>query len=105
MWILKGSLLGLWLFSFGTLAYFWKALGFFQGAVVDLRSLQRATIANPSWWLAFVICVALGLLVARNWPGKTFVWVSLAVTELLPLAYVAFIAVVVIRLKELMVKP
>lgn len=103
MWIAKGTLLGVWLLSFGTIAYFVFFLGIKpnHSTTIDVRGLTFFTISNPSWWLWFVACLALGLIVARLWPGRgvfgSIVWVGLAITELFPLGLLVLILVLVGR--------
>ena len=79
MWIAKGSLLGLWLISFGTIAYFVLFLGYrFQpNSAIDIRTLTHFTVANPSWWLWLVACLAPGMVAARSWPGRPVLWIGL----------------------------
>lgn len=85
MWIPKGLLLGLWMFSFGTLAYFWFILyrHLPSGAgSVDVRTLAFLTVSNPSWWLALVASLSIGLIVSRSWRIGPALWVTMAATEL-----------------------
>lgn len=107
MWIAKGTLLGLWLFSFGTIAWLLYFQGYrpAPGVSFDIRSLAFITVSNPSWWLWLVACLSLGMIAARNWPGRgvagSAVWIGLAITELVPLGLLAGILVLVNRLRAM----
>ena len=98
-WILKGTLLGIWLFSYGTIAFLWYRSP--AASTTDIRALSALTISNPSWWLGLVACTAIGLIIARSWPGKPILWIGLAVTELVPVGLLALILVMVAKLKAI----
>lgn len=34
--------------------------------------------------MAHGVCVGIGFLVARSWPGKPILWIGLGITELIP---------------------
>jgi hypothetical protein len=105
MWIAKGILLGVWLFSFGWLFYLVRLYLFAQklsagkgpgmfgiGALLPVSSL--------SFWLWLVAWLAIGLATARSFPVKTpILWVTLAVTELVPAALLAMFLVLMSRLR------
>ena len=107
MWMAKGLLLGIWFFSFGTIAYFIFFLGFkpTPGTATDLRTVAVFTVSNPSWWLWLGACLSLGLIAARSWPGRgvvgSIVWIGLAVTELIPVALLTVVLVMASRLKAM----
>src|ERR1700730_14828087 len=101
MWILKGRFLGIWLCSFGTLAYLYLLL--FRkasGGVVDARLITQFTTHSPVWWIALVLCLAIGLFVSHSWFGRPILWVALAVTELLPVGLFVLFLVLVSRNHE-----
>lgn len=102
MWIAKGTLLGIWLFSFGMLGYsFWSSHRIpGQSGMFDIR-LYAMAFSNPSFWLALVACLAIGLIIARSWPGKPILWIGLAITELVPVGFVVLILVLVAKLKAM----
>src|SRR5262249_31350876 len=103
MWILKGTLLGVWLFSFGTMAYLYLALfrKLPSGAgMISSNVFTGLTTSSPAWWLALIACLAIGLAITNSWPGKPILWVTLAVTELLPVGLLAMILVLVSKLKQ-----
>jgi hypothetical protein len=80
MWIAKGILLGVWLFSFGTIAYLYVVL--FRRlppgpGSIDVRTFAFLTVSNPAWWLALVACLSIALIITHSWPGRTILWVSL----------------------------
>src|SRR5579862_6296096 len=56
MWILKGSFLGVWLSSFGTVAYlYFRIYRRFPGAAVSPEVISRLTMYNPLWWMGVVV--------------------------------------------------
>jgi hypothetical protein len=63
MWIVKGTLLALWLFGFGTMAWLYFALyrHLPRNSAVDIRLMAALTIQHPFWWTALVACFVLGL--------------------------------------------
>jgi hypothetical protein len=69
MWILKGTLLGLWLFGFGTLAFLYIAVyrHMRPNSAVDVRLITGYTTDNPMWWIALAVCLALGYAIVRSW--------------------------------------
>ena len=100
MWLAKGILVGVWLFSFGTLAFLWNVLQPEATKAYDPRLLAFFTVSNPSWWLWLVACLALGIAIAHSLPIRPALWISLAVTELVPVGFLALILVLVSRLKQ-----
>lgn len=102
MWIAKGTLLGIWLFSFSTLGYFYFGLvRRVPGPVsIDVRSFAAISVASPTFWLWLVACLCIGLVAARMWRGPLAMWIGLAVTELFPVAVVVMYAVLAGRLHE-----
>jgi hypothetical protein len=109
MWIAKGIVLSIWLFSFGWLFSLvrlyliarklsgGKRPGMFLFGIEALLP-----ISNPSFWLWLVACLALGLIAARNWPGKPILWVSLAVTELVPVGLLVMFLILMSRNRAMM---
>src|SRR5258707_217999 len=101
MWIVKGSFLGIWLFSFGTIAYLYFALFRRAGeGIVAADLVTYLTTHNPLWWTALATCFAIGLLITRSWSGKTILWIALAVTELFPVGLVTVFFMLVAKNKE-----
>jgi hypothetical protein len=96
MWIAKGLLLGLWFITFGSITWFYVAIyrklppgpGMFSPNL-----LTHLTVSNPVWWLWLVACLSIALIITHAWPGRTILWVGLAVTELVPVGLFAFILV------------
>lgn len=113
MWIARGTLLGVWLFSFGTIVFFY--FSFFPKVVgrtsvdirtlgtisIDIRTLSAITIANPTFWLWLAACVSLGLIAGRSWRGHAALWITLAVTEIIPVGLLAMVLVLVSRVRAL----
>ncbi len=104
MWIVKGSFLGIWIFSFGTIAFLYfagyRGLPSGQG-VVAIDLITHLTTHNVLWWIALVMCLAIGLFTTRSWPGKPALWIALAVTELFPVGFLAMVFALVSRNKEI----
>src|SRR5258708_2269341 len=98
MWIIKGSF-GIWLFSFGTIAFLYFAL-FRRGGMADVDLIAYLTTHNVLWWTALATCLAIGLLITRSWSGKTVLWIALAVTELFPVAFFVVFFMLVAKNKE-----
>ncbi|SRR5713226_4939241 len=104
MWIVKGTLLSIWLFLFGTIAYLYFVL--FRKlppgpGSIDIRTLAVFTVSNPAWWLVLIGCLAFGLAIAYSWPIKPILWIALAVTELFPVGLLTLFLVMVGRLKAI----
>ncbi len=78
MWILKGTLLGLLLFSVGTFLFliaFLRRLGPIlapagQHWTFDIGLISRLTIRNNWFWIALVACLALGYAIVASWPSS-----------------------------------
>src|SRR5437660_3741311 len=68
MWIAKGTLLGFWLFGFGTMAWLYFALyrNLRPNSAVSISVFSGLTTANPYWWAALALCLVLGLAIARQ---------------------------------------
>jgi hypothetical protein len=102
MWILKGTLLGLWLFGFGTLARF--CFGVFRNlppnSSVDIRVITSSTTQNPLWWTALGVCLVLGYAIARVWSGPPILWIALLVTGLIPAGFLALFLILLVKLKH-----
>jgi hypothetical protein len=69
MWILRGTLLSMWLFGLGTITYLYLAVyrRLPRHASVDIRSIDLLTRLNPLWWIALVVCLVLGFAIAHRW--------------------------------------
>lgn len=105
MWILKGSLLALWLFGFGTMAWLYAEVYRHLGphSAVSIRLIAALTIQYPFWWAGLVACLVLGYAIARSWPGPLGVWIALAVTGLIPAGLLTLFLVLVYKLKHIAV--
>jgi len=103
MWIAKGTLLALWLFGFGTMAWLYFALyrHLPSHSAVDIRLITALTTQNPFWWIGLVVCFVLGYAIARSWSGQLGVWIALAVTGLIPAGCLALFLVLVYKLKQI----
>lgn len=61
MWILKGVLLGLAIFFVGSLLYVLNEMRPFDTLkATGLSALKAWTVANPWYWLAFIVALAVG---------------------------------------------
>jgi hypothetical protein len=102
MWILKGTLLGLWLLGFGTIARLYLAVyrNLPPNSAVEVRVITGYTIQNPFWWTALVVCLVLGYTIARAWPGPPILWVALLVTGLVPAGFLALFITLAVMLKH-----
>jgi hypothetical protein len=91
MWILKGTLLGLWLFGFGTLAFLYIAVyrHMRPNSAVSISVITWYTTQNPIWWIALVVCFVLGYAIVRSWSPPTILWVAVLVTGLIPAGWFA----------------
>ena len=99
--IIRGLFMGVWLFSFGTIAYL-LLKGFIPtpGSAFDIRTLYFLTVYNASWWLALVASLCVGLIVARSFRIGTIWWAGLIITELFPVALLTVILVLAGKLRE-----
>jgi hypothetical protein len=101
LWIAKGTLLGLWLFGFGTMAllYFavWRNLP--PNSAVGITVFTHYTTQNPLWWTALVVSLVLGYAIARSWSGPAILWIALLVTGSIPAGFLAFFIMLVATLK------
>jgi hypothetical protein len=102
MWIAKGTLLALWLFGFGTMAWLYIALyrHLQPNSVVSVSVITSLTIHHPFWWTALVACFVLGFAIARSWSGPLGVWIALAVTGFIPAGCLTLFLVLVYKLKQ-----
>jgi hypothetical protein len=97
--IVKGTLLGLWLVGFGTLARFYYVLvrplpvGT-KSYAISMYSLWHITIWSVAWWIGVVVCLAAGVALARVWKGPTAFWVGLGVTGLIPVGFWVLVGVI-----------
>jgi len=103
--ILKGTLLGTWLFMFGTIAFLYFAI--FRrlphlAGMIDPAVFRHYTTKNPLWWSALAASIVLGCALVGSWPGKgsPVFWVVLLVTDLIPLGLLALFLILVAKLKE-----
>jgi len=103
MWIAKGTLLALWLFGFGTMAWLYFTLyrNLPPHSAIDLRIITALTIQNPLWGAALVLSFVLGFGVARSWSGPPGLWIALFVTGLIPAGFLTLFLVLVYKLKQI----
>lgn len=102
MWMAKGTLLGVWFFTFGTIAlFYWDSRRIPGSRMIDIRALTVMAVSNPTWWLALVACLAIGLIIARSWPGKPILWIALAIMELVPVGFLVLFMALFAKLKAM----
>ena len=104
MWIMKGGLLGFWLFAFGTLAFLYFAVfrPLTPGRATSVSVITLYTTQNPWWWAALAACIVLGCALARSWPGKGSVvfWGALIATSVVPVGLFGLFVLLVSKLKD-----
>ena len=104
MWaVVKGTLLGLWLVGFGTIA--WLYFSIFRRlppgpGEVGVTVFTAYTIQNPVWWTGVVVCLVLGFVIVRSWSVPRALWITLAVTGLVPVGCLTLFFVLVYKLKQ-----
>ena len=105
MWILKGTLLGLWLFGFGTMVWLYFAIyrHVHANTAVDVRLITHFTSQSLLWWIALVLCLVLAI--ARSWSGPLIVWIGLLVTGLIPAGLLALFITLFVKLKQMQGHP
>ena len=104
MWIMKGGLVGFWLFAFGTLAFLYFAVfrPLTPGRATGVSVITLYTTQNPWWWAALVACIVLGFSLVRSWPGKGSVifWVALIATSVVPVGLFGLFVFIAYKLKD-----
>jgi hypothetical protein len=102
MRILKGTLLGLWLLGFGTMAllYFGVYRNLPPNSAVGVSVITAYTTQNPLWWTALVVCLVLGYGITRSWSGPPTLWIALLVTGLIPAGFLALFITLAVTLKH-----
>lgn len=105
MWVAKGLLLGVWLFTFTSIV--WLGVAIYRYMAVSRATIPPGrsgemtppgfftghTVQNVDWWLALVVCVCIALIITHSWSGKPILWIGLAVTELVPVGFVTWVVV------------
>lgn len=104
MWIVKGILLGAWLFSFGWLFYLVRLYLLAQklsaGKGPGMFGIELLLpVSTLSFWLWLVAWLAIGLATARSFPIRPILWITMAVTELVPAGLLAMFLVLMSRLR------
>ena len=101
--IVKGVFLGIWLSSFSTIAYLYFSIyrKLPPSTAVGITVFQSYTIYNPFWWMGLIVSFAIGLFITRRWTGSPALWITLAVTELFPLALFGALLMLVIRVRQM----
>ncbi len=101
MWILKGTLLGLWLLGYGTMALLYFAIYRNRRPhSVVVVSVIPYTIYSPLWWTVLVACFSLGYTIVRWWSAPPILWVAVLVTGLVPAGWLALFLVIVMKLRH-----
>jgi hypothetical protein len=102
MWIAKGTLLALWLFGFGTMAFFYLVIyrHLPPNSAVGASMFITYTIDNNFWWIGLMACFAIGFVIARAWTGPLGLWIALLVTGLIPAGCLKLFLVLAYKLKQ-----
>ncbi len=60
MWILKGTMLGLWVLGFGTMAWLYFVIyhNLPPNSAVEIRVITGYTVQDPVWWAALAVLLA-----------------------------------------------
>lgn len=102
MWVLKGTLLALWLAGFGTMA--WLYLSIYRHLPIDtavgVSAITAYTTRNLLWWAGILACLIIGYRVARSWTGPVVFWIALLVTGLVPAGILTLFAVLFFKFKQ-----
>jgi hypothetical protein len=69
-------------------------------SAVGATVITGYTSQNPLWWIALALCLVLGLAITRSWRGPLGLWIALAVTGLIPAAFLALFLVLIVKLKQ-----
>src|SRR5882762_799045 len=102
MQIAKTILLGVWLASFGTLAYLYLVLyrKLPSNTTVSVSVFEAYMTHNVFWWVGIAACFGIAFMIVRAWPGNAFVWTTLAITELFPVGLVVMFLMMAARNRE-----
>jgi hypothetical protein len=102
MAIAKTILLGMWLASFGTIAYLYLAIyrKLPANTSVSVSVFEAYMTRNVFWWLGLAVCFGVAFMILRAWPGRPILWVALAVTELVPMGLVVMFLMLAARNRE-----
>src|SRR5712672_1443610 len=102
MQIAKTILLGVWLASFGTLAYLYLVLyrKLPPNTAVSTSVFDAYMTHNGFWWLGITACFGIAFMIVNAWSGRPIFWIALAVTELFPVALVVMFLMLVARNRE-----
>jgi hypothetical protein len=102
MWVVKGALLTFWLAGFGTLLMLYLRLyrGLPTNSAIDYRIYGNLTIYSVGWWVAAIVCMAIGFGLSYRWRGPVGLWVFVAVTDLVPAGALALFLVLFVTLRR-----
>jgi hypothetical protein len=103
MSIAKALLLGVWLSSFGTLAYLYRVIyRKLPSSTTSVGSdvFTAYTTHNIAWWFGIAACFVIAFMILKAWPGKPALWIALAVTELFPVGLVVMFMMLAARNRE-----
>ena len=102
MLILKGGLLGLWLASFGTIAYLYVMIyrRLPSGVAVSTTVFMTYMTYNVFWWAGVVASFVIAFYTVKAWPGNWFVWTAVVITELVPVGLVVMFLMLAARNRQ-----
>ncbi|SRR5882762_3596393 len=106
MQIAKTILLGVWLASFGTLAYLYLVLyrKLPSNTAVSTSVFEAYMTHNVFWWLGITACFGIAFMIVRAWPGRPVFWAAVIATELFPVGLVVMFLMLAARNREVIEK-
>ena len=102
MSIAKTTFLGVWLASFGTLAYLYLAIyrKLPPNTTASTSVFAASMTYNVSWWLGITACFGIAFMILKAWSPRPILWVALIVTELFPVGLLVMFLMLVARNRE-----
>src|SRR5882757_7737538 len=103
MAIAKTILLGMWLASFGTIAYLYLAMyrKLPANTAVSTSVFEAYITQNVFWWLGITACFGIAFMILKAWSPRPILWVALIATELFPVGLVVMFLMLVARNREI----
>jgi uncharacterized membrane protein len=103
VWIVKGTLLGLWLSGFSTIGWLYISMYRHLPSVdtaVGVSAITAFTTRNPLWWTSIILCFAVCYWIARTWQAPTALWIGVVVTGLVPAGLLTLFIMLLVRMKQ-----
>jgi hypothetical protein len=104
--IFKGTLLGLWLVGFATLARIYFVLirpipPGISGYAIEMSAFSHLTLRSVVWWVGIAVCFAISFALTQVWKGPRAFWVGLGVTGIIPAGFWVIVGVVYYKLRSM----